>query len=102
MGCVQSRELGARTLPPGVYPAGRLQWRSTCWGWFCSPGGGGGGGVVGGWKILQNLINVRGLLGVPVGSSFQRCGGTDGLCPKLRAQCACASPSKVYPAGKLQ
>ena len=43
-----------------------------------------------------------GLLGVPVGSSFQRCGGTDGLCPKLRAQCACASPSKVYPAGKLQ
>ena len=86
MGCVQSRELGARTLPPGVYPAGRLQWRSTCWGWFCSPRGEGGGG----------------LLGVPVGSSFQRCGGTDGLCPKLRAQCACASPSKVYPAGKLQ
>ena len=45
---------------------------------------------------------VLGGRGVPVGSSFQRCGGTDGLCPKLRAQCACASPSKVYPAGKLQ
>ena len=83
MGCVQSRELGAHTLPSGVYPAGGLQWRSTCWGRFCSPGGGG-------------------VLGVPVGSSFQRCGGTDGLCPKLRAQCAWSSPSKVYPAGKLQ
>ena len=70
----------------------------------CPPGfillGGFSGALLagGGFAVLEG----GGVLGVPVGSSFQRCGGTDGLCPKLRAQCTCGSPSKVYPAGKLQ
>ena len=72
----------------------------------CPPGfillGGFSGALLagGGFAVLGGEGGA--VLGVPVGSSFQRCGGTDGLCPKLRAQCAGGSPSKVYPAGKLQ
>ena len=30
VGCVQGRELGARTSPSEVYPAGKLHWHFTC------------------------------------------------------------------------
>ena len=88
MGCVQSRELGARDLPFRVYPAGRLLWLP----------------FVADFAVLGGLMVSVWTMG-----SFWPGLALSGLweaygCVQSRELAACmrALPSKTYPAGKLQ
>ena len=61
-----------------------------------------------GWTCLHVLSLALSRLSVFVcvcvlgwGAGGER-GEAYGLCPELRAQRVCASPSELYPAGKLQ